>query len=144
MVLQSCYTCTVSLVAEAYWEAVTMSRPPTDPVNDQIRLNYGLDVLHITWRGRTRNELHSEVVGTCKNELTATVLPYNVICRYGCQHNRRKQYYIWHKGGNRDKRSKKAGAEQGHTWFLKNNWKEISHTSSLKGQAWLRYISNTS
>ena len=130
---------------EKYWEAVTMSSPPRrDAINDQIRLNYGLDVLKISWKGSDyiENQLSSKAFGECRNGLSVTVLPFNTICRYGCHPKMRNTYYIWHKGGERNRESKRAGAERGHTWFLSSKWASLSEGSpKLKGREWLRFIS---
>ena len=131
--------------AERYWDSVTKSRlKRTENANDQIRLNYGLDILNISWSGNEiiRDENGTEAVGRCYNGLNITVLPYSVICRYNCSPQHRDGYYIWHKGGDRDTQSKMAEAAKGHMWFLKENWKNISEDSSSQGTEWLRLISN--
>ena len=132
--------------AEQYWEAVTMSSPPRSlAVNDQIRLNYGLDVLQISWKGDDyiHHSLTSTAFGVCRNNLSVTVLPFGTICRYGCNPSKRHSYYIWHKGGQRDTDSKMAGAKKGHTWFLRSNWQDIDEDGvKLKGRQWLGSISN--
>ena len=131
--------------AEQYWEAVTRSSPPRSlAVNDQIRLNYGLDVLQISWKGDDyiHHPLTSTAFGVCRNNLSVTVLPFGTICRYGCNPNKRHFYYIWHKGGQRDTDSKMAGAKKGHTWFLRSNWQDIDEDGvKLKGRQWLGSIS---
>ena len=131
--------------AERYWEAVTRSSPPRAlAVNDQIRLNYGLDVLKISWKGSDyiRHQLNSSAFGVCRNNLSVTVLPFGTICRYGCNPYKRESYYIWHKGGQRDTGSKMSGAKKGHTWFLRSNWQVIDEDGAkLKGREWLQSIS---
>ena len=122
-----------------------MSSPPRSlAVNDQIRLNYGLDVLQISWKGDDyiHHQLTSTAFGVCRNNLSVTVLPFGTICRYGCNPNKRHFYYIWHKGGQRDTDSKMAGAKEGHTWFLRSNWQDIDEDGvKLKGRQWLGSIS---
>ena len=127
---------------EQYWKAVTGVRIRKERANDQIRLNWGLEGLGVKWEGNTYDE-DSAAFGTCRqNGLNVTVLPYSVVCRYGCLPQRRNQYYIWHKGGDRDKESKMSGALKGHTWFLRSDWKSTSYRSALSGRELLRSISN--
>ena len=114
--------------------------------NDQIRLNYGLQKLHVQWdHDKNENQQHDiPALGhSSSNDLSAVVVPFNMMCRFGCRANSRDKYYIWHKGGSRDKRSKMKGAKQGGTWFLKERWSEL-HSNLLvgvTGTKWLRRIS---
>ena len=109
--------------------------------NDQIRLNYGLQKLHIQWENSNyaKEKYNTPAVGSSSNGLKVVVLPFNTICRFGCQTKMRDTYYIWHKGGSRDKESKKRGAKKGHTWFLKDDWNKLD--SNLKKTEWLKFIS---
>lgn len=102
--------------AEQFWEAMTKSQlRRTEYANDQIRLNYGLDMLNVRWSGRDyiHDENGSEALGRCYNGLSVTVLPYGVICRYNCSPQHRNGYYIWHRGGDRDMQGKRAGGGGG-------------------------------
>ena len=135
---------------ELYWEGVYEARLKGSKVaNDQIRLNYGLHQLHMEWEhDRKTNRMLQEVqpaLGKSPSTgLSVVVLPFGTICRYGCRAESRKQYYIWHKGGSRDKKSKMKGAKQGHTWFLKERWSEIHSNMvvDVRGDKWLRRISS--
>ena len=70
--------------------------------------------------------VYLSAVGHCSSsEVSVVVLPFSQICRFGCRVDLRNDYYIWHKGGNRDKKSKMKGAKQGRTWFLKERWNEL-------------------
>ena len=116
--------------------------------NDQIRLNYGLRQVHVEWeRDRQTNrrlqESEPAVGRSASSGLGVVVLPFGTICRYGCRSQLRSHYFIWHKGGSRDKKSKMKGAKQGHTWFLKDRWSEIhaNMVVDVRGTSWLRRIS---
>ena len=133
------------MFTENYWEAVYLSKVKGS-ANDQIRLNYGLHKMDIKWeKSGQENKKHDvPAVGHCSSsEVSVVVLPYSQICRFGCRVDLRNDYYIWHKGGNRDKTSKMKGAKQGHTWFLKERWNEL-HSNMIvdvKGTIWLKRIS---
>ena len=134
--------------AELYWEAMHSARIRGAGMmaNDQIRLNYGLQALDIQWeRSRQDNiKLDSPALGhSSSSNLSVAVLPFSTICRFGCRADLRDKYYIWHKGGSRDKKSKMKGAKQGHTWFLKDRWSEIHSNMviDVKGTKWLKRIS---
>ncbi len=127
-------------IAEQFWEAVFKVQLRKEKANDQIRLNHGLDMLGISWSGNYHDGHRSVMYGQCRNHLTVTVLPFDIICRYGCLTSKRDQYYIWHKGGERDQNSKMAGATSGHTWFLRKDWNS-QDDRALKGTNWLYSIS---
>lgn len=118
----------------------------TAMANDQIRLNYGLHALHIQWEHSKQDNirLDSPALGrSSSTDLSVVVLPFSTICRFGCRADSRDKYYIWHKGGSRDKKSKMKGARQGRTWFLKERWSEI-HSNMIigvRGTKWLKRIS---
>ena len=114
--------------------------------NDQIRLNYGLREVHVQWQSTNQyNKQHDlPALGhSTSSDLSVVVLPFHTVCRYGCHNEMRDQYYIWHKGGSRDKKSKMKGAKQGHTWFLKARWNEMSSNMivRVKGTNWLKRLS---
>ena len=132
------------IYTELYWEAMYSAKTrAAGMANDQIRLNYGLHALNTQWDyDKTRRD--TPAVGhSSRSNLSVVVLPFSTICRFGCRANMRGQYYIWHKGGSRDKQSKMKGAKQGHTWFLKDKWSEL-HSNMIvdvKGTKWLKWIS---
>ncbi len=137
-----CFTTASAPPAEKFWDAVSRTHLRKQNENDQIRLNHGLDALEITWSSKYREDQTSEMYGRCRNNLTITVLPLKFICRYGCHTSMRNQYYIWHKGGDRDQNSKMAGAAKGHTWFLRKDWEEVLESDeTMKGLPWLQNIS---
>ena len=110
--------------------------------NDQIRLNYGLHSLHMEWEhSGEENRLHDvPAVGHSGSaNLSVVVLPFSQICRFGCRADSRDSYYVWHKGGSRDKQSKMKGAKQGRTWFLREKWSQLQ--LSVKRTKWLSRIS---
>ena len=135
---------------EIYWEAVHAVRLKGGPMaNDQIRLNHGLRQLGVEWeQDRQTNRLRQEdqpAMGRCSggSELSVVVLPFGTVCRFGCRAGSRSSYYVWHKGGSRDKKSKMKGAKQGRTWFLKERWSELHSNMvvDVRGRKWLKRIS---
>ena len=117
--------------------------------NDQIRLNYGLHHLHVEWENdkqtHRQHQQNQPALGRSPNSgLSVVVLPLNDICRFDCKPGYRSRYYVWHKGGSRDKKSKMEGAQQGRTWFLKERWSEIhaNMVVDVRGNKWLKRISN--
>ena len=135
------------LVSELYWEAVFSTKIKGGGMaNDQIRLNQGLQELHVHWESSNQYNKQHDVPAlghSSSSDLKVVVLPFRTICRYGCRNEHRDQYYIWHKGGSRDKKSKMKGAKQGHTWFLKARWSEMNSNMivKVKGTSWLKRLS---
>ena len=116
--------------------------------NDQIRLNHGLHHLHVEWEhdrqtNRQRQQDQPALGRSPSSDLSVAVLPLSEVCRFDCRAEFRGRYYIWHKGGSRDKKSKMKGAKQGRTWFLKERWSELhaNMVVDVKGTKWLRRIS---
>ena len=111
--------------------------------NDQIRLNYGLRELQVQWKHTSQQHNTPALGQSGSTDLSVVVVPFSVMCRFGCRADSRDKYYIWHKGGSRDKKSKMKGARQGGTWFLRDRWSEL-HSNAVvddKGTKWLQRIS---
>ena len=108
-------------------------------VDDQGKLNYGLKALNIRWSNSDSDHRNTIISGTASNGLRVSILPYNDVCRMNeCRLDKRKYYYIWHKGGHRTRREKLKSAKEGQTWFLKYKWQTIS--TSYVGKEWLKSI----
>ena len=107
--------------------------------SDQERMNYGLRALHIKWQGRGGGK---ETSGMCQNSLSVTLLPYSFACRSNCRRSERESYYVWHKGGPRDRDSKMRNADVGGVWFLNTKWNSVCREG--RGLEWLRCIASPS
>ena len=122
---------------EEYWEAV--SKACKSSLDDQEKLNCGLEALGMVWHNANADQNRTVVSGTCNNGLRVEVLPFGDICRLAtCDPTQRSLYYIWHKGGSRTRRDKVKGSREGRTWFLRYKWSEIKKV--LKGKEWLESI----
>lgn len=122
---------------EEFWQAI----PNTclSSLDDQEKLNCGLNALNITWSNAHSNQNVTTVHGWCRNGLDVSVLPYQEICRLEtCDPHKRNSYYIWHKGGSRSRREKLKGSRNGRTWFLRYKWNSIGN--KLRGKEWLNSI----
>lgn len=129
-----------SPLAEEYWQA--MSTSCEQSLDDQEKLNCGLDGLGMSWDNSWSNQNATVVHGCCGNGLRVSVLPFNDICRLEyCDPTQRDSYHIWHKGGSRTRRDKLVGSREGRTWFLRYKWNGIE--TELKGKEWLQSISYT-
>lgn len=122
---------------EEYWQA--MSHVCLASLDDQQKLNCGLEALNMTWHNAGSNPNTTTVYGKCGNGLDVSVLPFSHICRQEtCDPSRRNSYYIWHKGGSRTRRDKLKGSRDGRTWFLRYKWHTIDN--DLRGREWLESI----
>lgn len=110
------------LHAELLWNAFNRK-------DDQEAMNVALDSFQMIWN--ERNSTNSPWNGRGSGNLTATILPTNLVCRrHTCSRERVDSYYIWHKKEQVTK-----------MWFLRRDWKEVSHQNNLTGSDWLRSIS---
>ena len=126
------------LSTEYYWEATSKVQPGS--FSDQERMNYGLRALHIKWQGGGGGGGRKEARGLCQNSLSVTLLPYSFACRSNCRRSEKESYYVWHKGGPRDRDSKMKNADVGGVWFLSTNWNSVCREG--RGLAWLRCITS--
>ena len=123
-----------SPIVEQYWDAV--SKACQWSLDDQGKLNCGLEALGIVWHNANDNQNTTVVNGTCRNGLEVKVLPFGDICRLAtCDPAQRDSYYIWHKGGSRTRRDKLKGSREGRTWFLRYKWSMIKN--ELRAEEWL-------
>ena len=133
--------CYVRLLStEYYWEATSKVQPGS--FSDQERMNYGLRALHIKWQGGGGGGGggRKEASGLCQNGLSVTLLPYSFACRSNCKRSEKGSYYVWHKGGPRDRDSKMKNADVGGVWFLSTNWNSVCREG--RGLEWLRCIAS--
>ena len=122
---------------EEYWEAVSKSCESS--LDDQEKLNCGLEDLEVEWDNADSDQNTTVVSGRCGNGLEVRVLPFGEICRLEtCDPAHRGSYYVWHKGGSRTRRDKVKGSREGRTWFLQYKWSGINN--QLRGRAWLESI----
>ena len=125
-----------SFTTELFWQATSRVQPGS--FSDQERMNYGLRALHIQWLGGGGEG--KEARGICQNNMSVTLLPYSFACRSNCRRSERGSYYVWHKGGPRDRESKMKNAELGGMWFLRSDWNSACRGM---GTEWLKCIANT-
>ena len=126
-----------SPLVEQYWEA--MSKSCESSLDDQEKLNCGLEGLGMKWDNPNSNQNTTVVSGRCETGLEVRVLPFRDICRLAtCDPTHRGDYYVWHKGGSRTRRDKLKGSREGHTWFLRYQWNKIDN--DLIGREWLDSI----
>ena len=110
-----------------------------ESVDDQEKLNCGLKALDILWFNNDSSQWNTTVCGITRNKLSVCILPYYDICRqWACEAHMRDRYYIWHKGGQRNRKDKLVSAREGNTWFLKYKWEKIKN--SYTGIKWLNSI----
>ncbi len=112
-----------------------------ESVDDQTKLNCGLKALNIRWTNNDTSFYNTTVQGATSNGLVirVSILQYDLICRKEkCVADKRKSYYIWHKGGERSFLKKLAGARDGQTWFLQYQWQLLRN--NLMGVKWLESI----
>ena len=121
--------------AEQYWEATSSAHPAS--YSDQERMNYGLRALNVRWE--LANPASSVIRGECDNGLKIALLPYSFACRSNCRYSERESYYVWHKGGARDRASKRRNAEVGRVWLLKGEGLAAGCRGEV-GEAWLRCL----
>lgn len=125
--------------AEEYWYAT--SRHYEDCYDDQLKLNYGLKALDIYWSNNGSNYNTTTIYGRAVNGLRVSILPLNLVCRLeACTLQKRRQLYIWHKGGHRTRKEKIDHAREGQTWFLRYQWNLMKETYQLTGVEWLSSI----
>ena len=122
---------------EAYWNS--MNSICEESFDDQEKLNCGLKALGIKWFNNDSSYQNTTVTGVTKNGLKVSILPYDDICRQlTCLPEMRSRYYIWHKGGHRQRRDKVKYAKDGQTWFLRYHWNSI--LNNYTGVKWLQSI----
>ena len=122
---------------EAYWNS--MNSICEESFDDQGKLNCGLKALGIKWFNNDSSYQNTTVTGITKNGLKVSILPYDDICRQlTCLPEMRSRYYIWHKGGHRQRRDKVKYAKEGQTWFLRYHWNSI--LNNYTGVKWLQSI----
>ena len=127
---------------ERLWESMRRVKQR----DDQIKMNYGLDNLHIRWTTRNINQtdpqgdLSKLWEGEAEGGLRVTLLPQRMACRLdGCRQDSKHGCYIWHHAWNRHKSKNMIGhAKNDGVWFLKKDWHTVP--SHYTGWDWLRAI----
>ena len=110
-------------------------------VDDQMRVNRGLDSMGVQWR-QLNDKSYQGITGG-KIPLKITTLPSSVICRV-CGSKLPSSYYIWHQhGGNKNATRKKTSLYSTDIWMLKDNWNSSLWDSTLTSEQWLKDISNS-
>ena len=128
---------------ELLWESMRR----VNQRDDQIKMNYGLDNLHVRWTTRNFNQtdrqddLSKLWEGEAEGGLRVTLLPQRIACRgSGCQQDSKHSCYIWHHGRNQHKSKNMIGqAKNDGVWFLRKDWQRVP--SFYTGWDWLRAIS---
>ena len=127
---------------ERLWESMRRVKQR----DDQIKMNYGLDNLHVRWITRNINQtdpqgdLSKLWEGEAEGGLRVTLLPQRMACRLdGCRQDSKHGCYIWHHGRNQHKSKNMIGhAINDGVWFLKKDWHSVP--SHYTGWDWLRAI----
>ena len=121
-------------------EEVTLIEPKFYAHDDQVRLNYALDAVNITWDGKSTAT--TECLGGGANGVKATAMSHLQVCRLNtCKVENADRYYIWHKGGVKSRNSKIETSSEIGSWYLKEDWESITRETTAKGVEWLRKIS---
>ena len=115
-----------------------------EATSDQARLNTALKGMDIIWNNGSRTVPISKEAwgGIGRGELTLTVLPSIVVCRQGCSRHLLSSYYVWHKGGKRNRDGKWKYAAGAGLWYLRPDWMAVSNRTTDKGCQWLKAIAN--
>ena len=127
---------------ERLWESMRQVKQ----IDDQIKLNYGLDNLHVRWITRNVNQtdpqgdLSKLWEGEADGGLRVTLLPQRMACRsIGCRQDSKHGCYIWHHTWSRHISKIMIGnAKNDSVWFLKKDWHSVP--SHYTGWEWLRAI----
>ncbi len=94
--------------------------------DDQIRINYAFEALHINWIQNQTCTAHRNISeclarGETAANVSVTIVPHGVVCRH--EHCFKKDvdtYYIWHV---KESAGSKVHFPSGPAWFLDKNWK---------------------
>ena len=134
------YKCDKFPLTELFWREVSnLALPLKGESDDQRRINYALKAMNVTWDKRSIIEHESHGVG--QHGFKVTALPQVHVCRSSlCLLKQRREYYIWHKGGQKTRGSKIHSASQAHSWFLRPEWENITHSSLATGEEWLQIL----
>ena len=114
-----------------------------EATSDQARLNTALKDMDIIWNNGSRTVPISKEAwrGTGRGGLTLTVLPSVVVCRQDCSRHLLSSYYIWHKGGKRNRDGKRKYAAGAGLWYLRSDWMAVSNSTTDSCLQWLAAVS---
>ena len=117
--------------------------------SDQQKLNFALEKMKVKWKKINITSNHRGWQGITQHKLNVTVLPKTMACRRKCQGENPRDFYIWHKpaGSTFNTTRKKvervvSNLRKVKLWFIKENWMSVSEMTNVKGEKWLRCISN--
>ena len=115
-----------------------------EATSDQARLNTALKGMDIIWNNGSRTVPISKEAwgGIGRGGLTLTVLPSIIVCRQDCSRHLLSSYYVWHKGGKRNRDGKQKYAAGAGLWYLRPDWMAVSNRTTDNGFQWLRAIAN--
>ena len=123
--------------SELFWDTWNKGVGGAD---DQKRLNYVMSAMTITWDSKSVRAVESHAKG--ERGFKVTALSQLQVCRLGKCHARDVgHYYIWHKGGGKNRDSKIKTSSEIGSWYLKKDWESITRETTAKGVEWLRKIS---
>ena len=109
--------------------------------NDQNRLNHALAYMNPIWEGdvQTMNKSVDRWKATTPDGFTITILSEKEMCRRGCTAESLVESYVYHKcscgASKADLHNNKLGP-----WYLRDDWEEISKTSTAVGEEWLKEV----
>ena len=115
-----------------------------EATSDQARLNTALKGMDIIWNNGSRTVpiLKEAWRGIGRGGLTLTVLPSVIVCRQHCSRHLLSSYYVWHKGGKRNRDGKRKYAAGPGLWYLRADWMAVSNRTTDSGFQWLKAIAN--
>ena len=112
--------------------------------DDQLRLNYALQVMDPIWEHLSREKTATHDIlrrATTASGFTVTLLSEDVVCRNNCSEELRSQYYVWHTNTHEKASGNKTlNFKRAQLWFLQTDWENCD--SSALGEEWLKEISN--
>ena len=83
-----------------------------------------------------------ESFGEGVNGFKVTALSQNQVCRQrNCRRKDVARYYVWHKGGGKNRGSKIRSSAKIGSWYLKKDWENITMVTTARGVEWLRKMS---
>ncbi len=98
--------------------------------DDQIRINYAFEALHINWTQNETCTAHQKrnqclARGETAANVSVTIVPHGVVCRHEhCSKKKVSSYYIWHV---RQSNATVVRFPRGPARFLDYNW-EAAYT----------------
>ena len=113
--------------AEVMWEQYRNA----ETMDDQIKMNYALHSMNITWNHTIHNDPSNNTwQGHASAGLSVSVLPQRFACRgNSCTNSVRAQCYIWHKGSHSHLLNDVvAHVTRVNMWHLRSGWNETQNS----------------